>query len=138
MRLDSIGEFLFRKSNQNNLQPMCLTENMASLFIYLCIYLFVYIYHTSIHPCCLGNPKQRNVCHRDLKLENILLLRRSLDSPIRVADFGLSKQCLDPKETGEIEKGRGGKSKTITMTSSAWQLTARIVSLVGGGLKLSY
>ena len=37
----------------------------------------------------------RSVCHRDLKLENILFLRRSLDSPIRVADFGLSKQSQD-------------------------------------------
>eukprot|EP00434_Breviolum_minutum_P029809 symbB.v1.2.026352.t1/scaffold2626.1/size122458/2 len=41
----------------------------------------------------LAHCHSRNVCHRDLKLENILFLRRSLYSPIRVADFGLSKQC---------------------------------------------
>ena len=41
----------------------------------------------------LAHCHSRSVCHRDLKLENILFLRRSLQSPIRVADFGLSKQC---------------------------------------------
>ena len=41
----------------------------------------------------LAHCHSRSVCHRDLKLENILFLRRSMDSPIRVADFGLSKQC---------------------------------------------
>ena len=41
----------------------------------------------------LAHCHSRGVCHRDLKLENILFLRCSLDSPIRVADFGLSKQC---------------------------------------------
>lgn len=41
----------------------------------------------------LAHCHSRSVCHRDLKLENILFLRRSVDSPIRVADFGLSKQC---------------------------------------------
>ena len=33
-----------------------------------------------------------NVCHRDLKLENILLMRRGPDSLVKVTDFGLSKQ----------------------------------------------
>lgn len=60
--------------------------------------IYVYIYLSITPPCCLQSPQtpRRNVCHRDLKLENILFLRRSLDSPIRVADFGLSKQCPDP------------------------------------------
>mmetsp|Transcript_159214 Transcript_159214/g.510740 ORF Transcript_159214/g.510740 Transcript_159214/m.510740 type:complete len:310 (-) Transcript_159214:901-1830(-) len=35
----------------------------------------------------------RGVCHRDLKLENILLVRDARDSPLRVADFGLAKRC---------------------------------------------
>ena len=29
--------------------------------------------------------------HRDLKLENILLLDEARDAPIKIADFGLSK-----------------------------------------------
>ena len=33
----------------------------------------------------------RNVCHRDLKLENILLSDQGPDSLIKVSDFGLSK-----------------------------------------------
>jgi serine/threonine protein kinase len=32
-----------------------------------------------------------NVCHRDLKLENILMSRRSKSSLIKITDFGLSK-----------------------------------------------
>jgi len=35
----------------------------------------------------------RGVCHRDLKLDNILLLRNDVDSPVRIADFGLAKRC---------------------------------------------
>ena len=30
------------------------------------------------------------VCHRDLKLENFLLLDNTEDSPLKVIDFGLS------------------------------------------------
>lgn len=91
---------------------------------------FVYIYLSITPPCCLQSPpnaEERNVCHRDLKLENILFLRRSLDSPIRVADFGLSKQCPDPThpETNRLEIGR---EEVEHQKPSPW------VPLVGGGL----
>ena len=39
-----------------------------------------------------------NVCHRDMKLENILLSQRSKTGLIKVTDFGLSK-LLDGKTT---------------------------------------
>ena len=32
------------------------------------------------------------VCHRDLKLENILLMMNSCNSLLKITDFGLSKQ----------------------------------------------
>mmetsp|Transcript_163545 Transcript_163545/g.289479 ORF Transcript_163545/g.289479 Transcript_163545/m.289479 type:complete len:635 (-) Transcript_163545:87-1991(-) len=41
----------------------------------------------------LAHCHMRGVCHRDLKLENILLVRDSIDSPIRIADFGVAKRC---------------------------------------------
>ena len=35
----------------------------------------------------------RGICHRDLKLENVLLVRDAWDSPVRIADLGLAKRC---------------------------------------------
>uniref|UniRef100_A0A7S1R9Q7 Non-specific serine/threonine protein kinase n=1 Tax=Alexandrium catenella TaxID=2925 RepID=A0A7S1R9Q7_ALECA len=40
----------------------------------------------------LAHCHARGVCHRDLKLDNILLVRNSIDSPVRVADFGLARR----------------------------------------------
>ena len=42
-----------------------------------------------------------NICHRDLKLENILLMNNSEDSLIKITDFGLSKHfsSVDVLET---------------------------------------
>lgn len=40
----------------------------------------------------LAHCHARGVCHRDLKLDNILLVRDSIDSPVRVADFGLARR----------------------------------------------
>jgi serine/threonine protein kinase len=39
----------------------------------------------------------KNVCHRDLKLENILLMGSGPRSLIKVTDFGLSKQFSSTK-----------------------------------------
>ena len=47
---------------------------------------FYQICHTIAHL------HEGNVCHRDLKLENILLMSSSQDSLIKITDFGLSKQ----------------------------------------------
>jgi len=46
------------------------------------------------------------ICHRDLKPANILLVRDSMDSPVRVADFGVAKRC----------------SKGVMARRSAWSL----------------
>ena len=38
----------------------------------------------------------QGICHRDLKLENVLFLTSQEDSPIKIIDFGLS-QCVEKK-----------------------------------------
>eukprot|EP00811_Abedinium_folium_P019220 NODE_2815_length_2139_cov_11.221173.p1 GENE.NODE_2815_length_2139_cov_11.221173~~NODE_2815_length_2139_cov_11.221173.p1 ORF type:complete len:619 (+),score=151.13 NODE_2815_length_2139_cov_11.221173:237-1859(+) len=43
---------------------------------------------------CVAHCHTRGICHRDLKLENMLLVRNASDSPVRVADFGLAKQSV--------------------------------------------
>lgn len=35
----------------------------------------------------------RNICHRDIKLENILLVSPALGADIKLADFGLARTC---------------------------------------------
>ena len=37
----------------------------------------------------------KNVCHRDLKLENLLLDHKDRKSRIKVSDFGLSKESSE-------------------------------------------
>lgn len=34
---------------------------------------------------------EKNICHRDLKVENFLLLNERDDSPVKIIDFGLSR-----------------------------------------------
>eukprot|EP00931_Biecheleriopsis_adriatica_P027106 TRINITY_DN16356_c0_g1_i1.p1 TRINITY_DN16356_c0_g1~~TRINITY_DN16356_c0_g1_i1.p1 ORF type:complete len:711 (+),score=130.84 TRINITY_DN16356_c0_g1_i1:17-2149(+) len=63
----------------------------------------------------LAHCHSRGICHRDLKLDNILLLRDSVDSPVRVADFGLAKRC----------------SSRIVWQRLAWN-QARAAALSGG------
>lgn len=41
----------------------------------------------------------QNIVHRDLKPENILLQTKSIDSPIKVIDFGLSKVFTNSDHT---------------------------------------
>ena len=47
------------------------------------------------------------IAHRDLKLENILLVDESDESPIKLADFGLAKM-LGPNETSNEKFGTMG------------------------------
>jgi calcium-dependent protein kinase len=35
----------------------------------------------------------KNIVHRDLKLENLLLSDKTADAEIKLIDFGLSKRC---------------------------------------------
>jgi len=41
----------------------------------------------------------KNVCHKDLKLENILLMDLGPTGLVKVTDFGLSKQFTNLLET---------------------------------------
>lgn len=54
----------------------------------------------------LAHCHMRGVCHRDLKLENILLVRDSIDSPIRIADFGLAQRCSRRVVTQRLQWAR--------------------------------
>ena len=47
----------------------------------------------------------QGICHRDLKLENVLFLTSQEDSPIKIIDFGLS-QCVEKKKLVQIITGK--------------------------------
>jgi len=44
----------------------------------------------------LNYSHSKGVCHRDIKLENFLILNKSPDSPLKLIDFGMSK-IFNPK-----------------------------------------
>jgi len=54
---------------------------------------------------------EKNVVHRDLKLENIMFVSKSENSPIKLIDFGVSK-ILEKKENKKFQRL---KSKTGTV-----------------------
>ncbi len=45
----------------------------------------------------LGYCHEQQVWHRDLKLENLLMVEKSTDSLVKIADFGLSKDAAEMK-----------------------------------------
>jgi len=47
----------------------------------------------------------QGICHRDLKLENILLVSKTKISPIKIIDFGLS-ECIQKKNLMHIITGK--------------------------------
>ena len=59
----------------------------------------------------------QGIAHRDLKMENILFLDKTPDSPIKVIDFGLS-ECVQilPQNLSEIISGE--KNNNMIMTGS--------------------
>lgn len=71
----------------------------------------------------------RGICHRDLKLDNILLLRASKDSPVRVADFGLASQLQESKCKEQVkhahEYAERIKRKGATATNGSLDATGR-------------
>jgi len=65
-----------------------LTEGLAKMRFYQISHTIAYLH-------------SKNVCHRDLKLENILLMKKSPKSLVKITDFGLSKNfsSIDVLET---------------------------------------
>lgn len=53
------------------------------------------------------------ICHRDLKPENFLLLDKTVDSPLKVIDFGLSIIFQDSHLQGQ------DKGAKVQMTTRA-------------------
>ena len=59
----------------------------------------------------------QGIAHRDLKMENILFLDKTPDSPIKVIDFGLSESAqILPYDLSEIISGK--KNNNMIMTGS--------------------
>ena len=57
------------------------------------------------------------ICHRDLKVENFLLLTPDNDSPVKIIDFGLSRSMLSVVYDGCLDDGTGGGESWDAMTS---------------------
>ena len=56
----------------------------------------------------------QGICHRDLKMENVLFLNNHTNSPIKIIDFGLS-QCIEKKKLVQVLTGKNYGN--ITMNS---------------------
>ena len=57
----------------------------------------------------------QGIAHRDLKMENVLFLDKTEDSPIKIIDFGLSQYIqFCPKGLMEIITGKKNKTKNMT------------------------
>jgi serine/threonine protein kinase/Ca2+-binding EF-hand superfamily protein len=61
----------------------------------------------------LENIHRRNIIHRDIKLENLMLVNTSENSPIKIIDFGIAVQL---PEGSEIYVEKGDSSPTGRMT----------------------
>jgi len=81
--------------------------------------------------------------HRDLKLENILLLNNSHDAPIKIADFGLSKNfapndvlstmCGSPQYVApEILNMSDGVSEQYSLACDMWSVGVILFILLSG------
>jgi len=65
--------------------------------------------HVLVHQMvsAIEHLHDHNIVHRDLKPENLLLESKELDSPVLLADFGLS-QYIDPAEPLNVPVGTPG------------------------------
>ena len=88
----------------------------------------------------------RNICHRDLKLENILLETPGPTSRIKVTDFGLSKRWSSTSllrtfvgtptymapEVIKLRSSGGWSSSPYTCRSDCWSLGVILYTLLSG------
>merc|ERR1712013_462257 len=70
---------------------------------------------------CVRHLHSLNICHRDLKLENLLLARPGARSLIKLTDFGLAKVW-----------GLGGILETYAAKSDCWSLGVILFLLLSG------
>ena len=75
------GKDLYNKIQSHNV----LSENVVKVIIYKILHGISYCH-------------AKGIVHRDLKPENILFVKDTLDSEIKISDFGLSKYISDPNE----------------------------------------
>lgn len=90
---------------------------------------------------------ERNVCHRDIKLENILMAGKSKRSLIKLSDFGLSKYLdgqavmstyvgtpsyIAPEVLKNASDSVNGRSSSYTVKADMWSLGCILYSLLCG------
>ena len=102
-------------------------------------------------PCMIFQTRQPDgardatagIVHRDLKLENILLLNHDHDAPIKIADFGLSKNlapndvlstmCGSPQYVApEILEMGSGTSEQYSPACDMWSIGVILFILLSG------
>lgn len=90
--------------------------------------------HTA--PCTAG------IVHRDLKLENMVMLNNRDDSPVKIADFGLSKffsndnvlstMCGSPQYVAPEVLGVGDGLKEYSPAVDMWSVGVILFILLSG------
>lgn len=80
---------------------------------------------------------ERNIAHRDIKPENVLYLTPEDDSPVVLADFGVSKQLDDSSEGNGKLTGVAGSFGYIAPEIYAGEGYGELYGLGNGGYTLS-
>jgi calcium/calmodulin-dependent protein kinase I len=91
--------------------------------------------HLTIHPLA-------GIVHRDLKLENMVMLNQLDDSPVKIADFGLSKffsndnvlstMCGSPQYVAPEVLGVGDGLKEYSPAVDMWSVGVILFILLSG------
>jgi calcium/calmodulin-dependent protein kinase I len=93
-------------------------------------------------PCCCWLLLAPGIVHRDLKLENMVMLNHRDDSPVKIADFGLSKffssdnvlstMCGSPQYVAPEVLGVGDGLKEYSPAVDMWSVGVILFILLSG------
>lgn len=114
-------------------------ENMAML---TCSLLPPSAAHTPSRPTHPSSTPPPGIVHRDLKLENMVMLNERDDSPVKIADFGLSKffsadnvlstMCGSPQYVAPEVLGVGDGVKEYSPAVDMWSVGVILFILLSG------